>query len=80
LIIGCSDHEGRIARGQREFCKRSGDVQVHHIRKLAELDKSGTPRPTWMELMAKMRRKSLVVCAACHDHIRTGQTTTTHTA
>jgi hypothetical protein len=27
-----------------------------------------------MELMLKMRRKSLVVCAACHDHIHTGQT------
>jgi len=67
----------RLTRGQCEFCKQSGDVQVHHIRKLAELDKSGTPRPTWMELMVKMRRKTLVVCATCHDHIHT---TTTHAA
>ena len=61
----------RLIRGRCEFCKRSGDVQVHHIRKLAELDKSSAPRPTWMELMVKMRRKTLVVCAACHDHIHT---------
>jgi group II intron reverse transcriptase/maturase len=67
----------RLTRGQCEFCKQSGDVQVHHIRKLAELDKSGTPRPTWMELMVKMRRKTLVVCATCHDHIHA---TTAHAA
>jgi group II intron reverse transcriptase/maturase len=67
----------RLMRGQCEFCRQSGDVQAHHIRKLAELDKSGTPRPTWMELMVKMRRKTLVVCATCHDHIHT---TTTHAA
>jgi hypothetical protein len=61
----------RLARGQCEFCKRSGDVQVHHIRRLTELDKSGAPQPTWMKLMVKIRRKTLVVCAACHDHIHT---------
>ncbi|MCA1822495.1 MAG: hypothetical protein LC644_12340 [Pseudonocardia sp.] len=61
----------RLVRGRCELCKRSGDVQVHHIRNLAELDKSGTSRPTWMELMVKMRRKTLVVCDACHDHIHT---------
>jgi predicted HNH restriction endonuclease len=55
-------------------------VQVHHIRKLTELDKSGTPRPTWMEIMVKRRRKTLVVCAACHDHIHIEQKTTTHAA
>jgi predicted HNH restriction endonuclease len=49
-------------------------VQVHHIRKLAELDKSGTPRPPWMEIMVKKRRKTLVVCATCHDHIHTATT------
>jgi hypothetical protein len=27
------------------------------------------PRSPWMELMAQKRRKTLVVCAACHDHI-----------
>ncbi|MGC1405989.1 MAG: reverse transcriptase domain-containing protein [Candidatus Dormiibacterota bacterium] len=70
----------RLIRGQCEFCKRSGDVQVHHIRTLTELDKSGTPRPTWMELMVKRRRKTLVVCAACHDHIHIGQKTTTRAA
>jgi group II intron reverse transcriptase/maturase len=70
----------RLVRGQCEFCKRSGDVQVHHIRKLTELDKSGTPRPTWMEIMVKRRRKTLVVCAACHDHIHIEKKTTTHAA
>jgi AI2M/AI1M-like, HNH endonuclease len=26
-------------------------------------------QPAWAALMAKMRRKTLVVCAQCHDHI-----------
>jgi len=26
-------------------------------------------RPAWAVLMAKMRRKTLVVCAPCHEHI-----------
>jgi hypothetical protein len=30
--------------------------------------------------MARQRRKTLVVFAACHDHIHTGQPTTTRTA
>jgi group II intron reverse transcriptase/maturase len=64
----------RLTRGKCEYCKQSGDVQVHHIRKLAELDTSGMPRSPWMELMARKRRKTLVVCASCHDHIHAATT------
>lgn len=41
---------------------------MHHVRKLADLTMTGSP-PEWMQFMANKRRKSLVVCAACHGHI-----------
>ena len=44
-------------------------VQVHQIRKLADLEKPGPERPEWMSLMARRRRKTLVVCGPCHADI-----------
>jgi len=42
--------------------------------KLADLDKfDRTEKPAWVEIMAKRRRKSLVVCSNCHDTIHAGQ-------
>jgi AI2M/AI1M-like HNH endonuclease len=42
------------------------------VRKLADLKRQGQPQPAWAQLMAKRRRKTLVVCATCHEqsHIR----------
>ena len=58
---------------------------MHHIRKLADLDKfldrSGpTDMPVWAAIMAKRRRKALVVCQYCHDniHARTTASRKTH--
>jgi hypothetical protein len=42
---------------------------VHQIRKLADLDKPGPPPPEWAQIMAKRRRKTLVVCIRCHASI-----------
>jgi group II intron reverse transcriptase/maturase len=70
----------RLTRGDCEFCGRRGDVRVHHIRALADLDASGLPRPAWADIMAKRRRKTLVVCADCHNHIHAGESVTTHAA
>jgi hypothetical protein len=53
--------------------QRADDVQVHHVRKLADLDTPGTHQAQWATIMANRRRKTLIVCAACHDHIHTGQ-------
>ena len=57
--------------GQRacELCDHGAAVAVHHVAKLADLGKPGPGQPAWAALMAKMRRKTLVVCAQCHDHI-----------
>jgi hypothetical protein len=51
------------------MCKKTDKTQVHHVRKLAELDMPGQPRPEWVQIMARRRRKTLVVCQTCHERI-----------
>ena len=36
---------------------------------------TGPGQPAWAALMAKMRRKTLIVCAACHDYIHANPVT-----
>jgi len=72
--VGPKELVTRLLAGRCEICERTGHVQVHHVRKLADLDKLGKPeKPVWAAIMAKRRRKSLVVCQNCHDDIHTGQ-------
>jgi hypothetical protein len=48
------------------------------VRKLADLDRPGRPeRPAWIRLMAKRKRKTLVVCTRCHHYIHVGRATAT---
>jgi hypothetical protein len=58
----------RLLAGRCELCGRTDGIEVHHIRKLADLQRPGQP-PHWVQAMAKRRRKSLVVCGDCHDRI-----------
>ena len=58
----------RLLTNRCELCQRTDTVQVHHVRKLADLDMTGYP-PEWVLFMASKRRKSLVVCDACHEQI-----------
>jgi nitrate/TMAO reductase-like tetraheme cytochrome c subunit len=44
-------------------------VQVHQVAKLAQLATPGRPQPVWAQLMARMRRKTLIVCSSCHHSI-----------
>jgi len=64
----------RLLRQRCELCERPGRVIVHQVRKLANLDKPGTGQPVWAALMARKRRKTLVVCHACHDTIHNRHT------
>ena len=59
----------RLLTGRCEICGGAETVQVHQIRKLADLEKPGPERPEWMSLMARRRRKTLVVCGPCHADI-----------
>ncbi len=48
------------------------------VEKLADLAKPGRPeRPPWVRLMAMRKRKTLVVCAHCHQDIHAGRATAT---
>ncbi|WP_248963581.1 HNH endonuclease [Sphaerisporangium perillae] len=51
------------------------EVEVHHVRKLADLTRPGRPQPAWAQLMVKRRRKTLVVCQPCHAAIHTRKPT-----
>jgi len=64
----------RLLAGHCELCESRTGLEVHHLRKLADLNRPGRPdRPAWVHLMAKRRRKTLVVCRTCHEHIHAGQ-------
>jgi group II intron reverse transcriptase/maturase len=69
----------RLQASRCELCERRAPVEVHHVRALADLAKPGRPQPAWAQLMATRRRKSLVVCGACHGLIHAGQPTATPT-
>jgi hypothetical protein len=57
-------------RGQWcELCETGATVAVHQVTSLKELGKPGPGQPAWAALMAKMRRKTLIVCEACHELI-----------
>lgn len=62
----------RLQRGKCELCQHTGQVEVHHVRALNELDRAELTR--WKQVMAKRRRKTLVVCVDCHDHIHHRET------
>ena len=66
----------RLLKGRCEICDYHGQVQVHQVRKLTDLTQPGPTQPVWDQIMAQRRRKTLVVCAACHDQIHTGQPVT----
>jgi Type II intron maturase/AI2M/AI1M-like, HNH endonuclease len=63
----------RLLRGRCEWCQRHRPVQAHQVRKLADLGTPGPAQPGWASLMARMRRKTLIVCAACHQLIHDGK-------
>jgi group II intron reverse transcriptase/maturase len=64
----------RLLAGACEICESTVNTEVHHIRKLADLNRPGRPdRPAWVHLMAKRRRKTLVVCRQCHENIHAGR-------
>jgi len=59
----------RLLRGRCELCEQTEHIEVHHIRKLADLATTGTASLAWAQIMANKRRKTLVVCRDCHDLI-----------
>jgi group II intron reverse transcriptase/maturase len=54
-----------------ELCRAvDGPFEVHHIRRLADLDRPGQKeKPLWVKRMASRQRKTLVTCTRCHQDI-----------
>jgi group II intron reverse transcriptase/maturase len=64
----------RLLRQRCELCEQPGPVVVHQVRKLANLGKPELGQPDWAAIMARKRRKTLVVCRPCHDTIHNRHT------
>ncbi len=59
----------RLLADECEWCGiRGSQVEVHHIRKLANL-KGKTP---WERQMIERRRKTMVLCVECHHELHAG--------
>jgi group II intron reverse transcriptase/maturase len=59
----------RLRKRECELCETGTTVTVHQVTGLKQLGQPGPGQPAWAALMAKIRRKTLIVCAACHDWI-----------
>jgi hypothetical protein len=68
----------RVMADACELCGSRDRVEVHHVRKLADLKIEGRKdAPPWKQVMASRRRKTLIVCEGCHDAIHAGRPTRT---
>ena len=64
----------RLLAERCELCGATTRLEVHHIRKLADLNKPGrNEKPAWVQTMVKRRRKTLVLCRACHETTHAGR-------
>jgi len=59
----------RLRRRWCELCDHGATVTVHHVARLAQLGTAGPDQPAWAALMARKRRKTLIVCRPCHEYI-----------
>ncbi|HEX6519228.1 MAG TPA: reverse transcriptase domain-containing protein [Streptosporangiaceae bacterium] len=65
----------RLQRRLCELCEHGVTVAVHQVAALSKLGRPGPGQPAWAALMAKMRRKTLIVCASCHEYIHANPVT-----
>ncbi len=71
---GRSEVVERLLAQKCELCGAEDNIEVHHIRKLADLERKGrTDKRKWVQIMAARRRKTLVVCQNCHHDVHYGR-------
>ena len=70
---GHSEVIERLLAQECELCGARDGIEVHHIRKLADLEHRGRDEHKWMRVMSARRRKTLVVCQSCHNNIHYGR-------
>ena len=60
----------RLSAEQCEYCgKTGGYFEVHHVRKLRDIQDGKLP---WQRLMMWRRRRTLVLCVTCHQQLHAG--------
>lgn len=60
----------RLTAGTCELCQSKDGITVHHVRRLADLNRySPTKAPGWVQAIRARRSKTPIVCARCHAHI-----------
>ena len=63
----------RLIASTCELCTiKDEQCVVHQVRRLADLAAMGRDQPLWAQIMLKNRRKTLIVCQACHAAIHNG--------
>ena len=63
----------RLLANVCEVCGSADRVQVHHVRKLSDLQAKGRKElPDWAKIMIVRRRKTLVLCQHCHTAVHNG--------
>jgi hypothetical protein len=68
----------RLKANVCELCGATEQIEVHHLRKLADLKKRWSGRkekPQWVWKMIGLNRKTLIVCRKCHNDIHAGRPT-----
>jgi len=64
----------RLLADECEYCGGRDKVEVHHVRKLADLNTKGRKSlPTYKKMMIARKRKTLVLCEKCHDDLHAGR-------
>lgn len=60
----------RLLNDTCEVCGAKERVQMHHVRKLKDLNKQGKREmPLWIKIMISRQRKSIPLCKRCHEDI-----------
>ncbi len=59
----------RLLAEQCEWCGSQGRVEVHHVRKLADLK----GKEKWEQEMIQRQRKTMVLCVKCHHELHAGK-------
>jgi group II intron reverse transcriptase/maturase len=74
LYYGRTELEKRLLARKCEHCGSTENIEVHHIRKLSNLDKyTGREKPAWVWFMSARRRKTMVLCRTCHLDVTLGR-------
>ena len=61
----------RLKAEKCELCGQTGELEIHHVRKLSNLN-GKTP---WERHMIERNRKTIAVCRSCHKRIHLGKIT-----